>query len=155
MKKFTVWLAAGWLAAGSTWAAGTVSDNCGCGLGRMALGDKEATVLSQLAATFLNGICGNQTFGITSGTLDCAPPTGVVMNERVQQYVEANLDNLAVDIAQGEGAALDALADLMAVSATDRGVLYARLQKNFDSIFASSSVSSTEVVKNLEKVVNG
>lgn len=133
----------------------TIRDNCGCGLGTMALGDKEPTVMSQIAATFLNGICGNQTFGITSGTMDCAPAPAVVMNERVKEFIDGNMDQLAMDIAIGQGESLNSLADLMEVPSQERPVLYTKLQKNFDAIFSAHDMSSDDVVSNLEKVVNG
>lgn len=155
MKKLIACLAAGIMAAGSAMAAGSIRDNCGCGLGTMVLKDQEPTVISQLAATFLNGICGNQTFGISSGTLECEPHAGVAQNKEVQQYIAANLDNLAVEMAQGEGATLEALADLMKVPAAERGSLYAKLQGRFDDIFTGDQVTSTIVVQNLDKVLNG
>lgn len=154
MKKFVAGLA-GVFVAGAAMAAGTIRDNCGCGLGSMVLKDQEPTVLSQLAATFLNGICGNQTFGITFGTLECEPHAGIAQNKEVQQYIAANLDNLAVEMAQGEGATLDALADLMQVPAADRSALYTKLQTRFDAIFTGDQVTSTTVVQNLDKVLNG
>ena len=134
---------------------GKVADNCGCGLGRMALGDEDATISSQLAATFLNGICGNQTFGITSGTLDCAPATGVVKSDRVKEFIGANLDQLAMDIAVGEGDTLNALADLLDVPGADRADLYAKLQGQFDALFTSHTITTDEFVTNLDRVVNG
>lgn len=85
--------------------AGTIRDNCGCGIGTMALGDQEATVVSQLAVTFLNGICGNQTFGITSGTLECDQPARFASKERVIQYVADNMDHLVMDVAMDRGTA--------------------------------------------------
>lgn len=155
MKKVMAVMAAAMLTGGSALAAGTVADNCGCGLGRMALGDARPSVLVQLAVTFLNGICGNQTFGITSGTLDCAPADGFVSNQRIQQYVADNMDRLAVDMAVGQGETLDGLADLMSVPAEKRTDLYAKLQSRFDDIYASSDVTSKQVVINLDKVING
>lgn len=153
MKKLVAIAAVGML-AGSV-LAGTIRDNCGCGLGTMALGDQEASISSQLAATFLNGICGNQTFGITSGTLECTPPTGLVSNQRIQQFVADNMDRLAVDMSVGHGATLEALADLMGVPAAQRNDLYAQFQLRFGEIFTSQHVTSAQVVEHLDKVYNG
>jgi hypothetical protein len=154
MKKLVALMTVS-LLAGSAMAAGTIRDNCGCGLGTMALGDQEPTLLSELAATFLNGICGNATFGMSSGTLECNPSAGIASNAKIQQFVAANMDRLAVDVAVGQGATLDALADLMNVPAAQRADLYTNLQSHFDAIFSSNDVSSQQVVNNLDKVVNG
>ena len=121
----------------------------------MALGENEPTVMSQIAATFLNHICANQTFGITSGTLECNESSGIASNGRIQQYVADNMDQLAAGIAVGQGESLSALADLMDVPATGRADLYANLQSHFDRIFTTSDVSSKDVVRNLDKVING
>jgi len=153
MKKLVVILAATVIA--SSGFAATIRDNCGCGLGTMALGDKEPTVMSQTVATFLNSLCGNQTFGITSGTMDCEPASAVVSNERVKEFINGNMDQLAMDIAIGQGESLNSLADLMEVPAKDRPILYTKLQKNFDAIFTSHDLTSDDVVTNLDKVVNG
>lgn len=142
-------------AVGASVQAATIRENCGCGLGTMALGENEATVVSQLAATFLNGICGNQTFGITSGTLDCAPAARFAGNQQIKDFVQGNMDQLAMDIAVGEGETLNALADLMDVPAADRSDLYVKMQKSFDAIFTSHDLTSEAVVENLDKVVNG
>ena len=154
MKKLALFVAVSLLATGS-YAAGTIRDNCGCGIGTMALGENEPTVISQLAATFLNLVCGNQTFGITSGTLECEPSSGIAGNQRIQQYVAANMDQLAADMAVGQGETLNALADLMEVPSADRASLYTTLQSNFDQVFTASTVSSVDVVQNLDKVING
>ena len=155
MKKIVTFLAVTVLAGGTAMAAGTIRDNCGCGLGTMALGDQEPTVISQVAATFLNGICGNQTFGITSGTLECEPHAGFASNKRLQEYVADNMDRIALDMAAGQGASLEALADLMEVPAAERANVFASLQTRFGDIFTSSEVTSVEVVGNIEKVLNG
>ena len=151
MKKIITLCTVGILAVSAH--AATIRDNCGCGLGTMALGDQEPTILSQMAATFLNGLCGNQTFGITSGTLDCAPNSGLASNTRVREFIQDNMDHVAMDIAVGQGETLEALADLMEVSQQDRPDLYVKLQSNFDQIFTSSEVSSDDVMTNLEKVI--
>lgn len=153
MKKTVLILSM--MVVGSVGYSATIRENCGCGIGTMALGQNEATVLSQLAATFLNGICGNQTFGITSGTLDCAPASSVVSNERVKEFINDNMDQLAMDIAIGEGETLSSLADLMEVPAGDRIALYEKLQQNFDRLYTSYDITSEEFTANLDRVVNG
>jgi hypothetical protein len=155
MKKVIVALCMMMAASGAFAQTGKVADNCGCGLGRMALGDEDATILSQLAATFLNAISGNQTFGMTSGTLDCAPATGVVKSDRVKEFIDGNMDQLAMDIAVGQGETLNALADLMVVPTDERADLFAKLQREFDALFTSHLITSDELVANLDRVVNG
>lgn len=143
------------MSAGSVMAAGSVRDNCGCGLGTMVLKDSEPTVLIQVVATFLNGICANQTFGITSGTLECTPAQSIASNQRIRTYVTANMDQLAVDIAVGQGSTLNALADLMEVPQSDRGALFTKMQSNFDRIFTTADLSADTLVLNLDAVLRG
>ena len=152
MRKLISVAAIAIFAVGSANAT-TIRDNCGCGLGTMALGDYEATVLSQVAATFLNNICGNQTFGITSGTLECDPAVRFAKSERVREYVEGNLDHLAMDMATGQGDALNALADLMNVPAENRDALFTSIQANFDNIFASEAVTADDVINGIAAVL--
>jgi len=119
----------------------------GCGLGGMVIGSDPGMI--QLVATFLNGICGNQTFGITSGTLGCEKPIRAAKNDRLNEFVVANMDNLAADIAKGSGETLDTLAELMQVPAKGRPALYSKLQANFGSIFTSENVVFANVVDNV------
>lgn len=151
LKKIGIILATA-LVAGSSFAA-TIRDNCGCGFGTMALGQNEPTVISQLAATFLNGICGNQTFGISSGTLDCKPAPAVAFNTRVKQYVTDNMDQLALEMAMGKGQSLNALADLMNVPANKRADMFTKFQNNFDRIFTSDKIGADDVVQHMADVL--
>ncbi len=125
--------------------------SAGCGLGGMVIGSEPGPI--QLVATFLNSLCGNQTFGITSGTLGCNAPAGKrASNEVLKEFVVANMDNLAKDIAQGKGETLDTFAELMEVPASDRPVMYQKLQSNFQSIFTSENVVLADVVDNIVTV---
>jgi hypothetical protein len=153
MRKVVVVAAVALMVGVSAYGAGTIADNCGCGLGTMALGDQESTLISNLAATFLNGLCGNQTFGITSGTLGCERPAAFASNKQILEYVGDNMDRLVIDIASGEGDSLNSLADLMSVSATDRPAMFGSLQSNFGRIFTSADVTASDVVRNIEGVL--
>jgi hypothetical protein len=64
--------------------AGQAADNTGCGLGTVLWGDKaDNSVISQSFQATTNGTFGNQTFGITSGTLGCNQPANIAANERL------------------------------------------------------------------------
>jgi hypothetical protein len=155
MKKVLVgmMMVSSMMFAGSAMAA-SAQQNTGCGLGAVLIGDKASdSLIGQLAMTFLNAISGNQTFGITSGTSECKMPSKIVQDERVKEFVVANLDNLAKDIASGKGETLDTLADLMSVSSDQRTVVYAKLQTNFDAIFTSTDVEATQVLDRMMMIV--
>jgi hypothetical protein len=129
--------------------------DAGCGLGGMVIGEESGPI--QLVATFLNGLCGNQTFGISSGTLGCGEPKSSghkkrASNELMKEFVVANMDNLAKDIAQGKGETLDTFAEIMEVPVSDRLALYQKLQANFSFIFPSEKVVLADVVDNIALV---
>jgi hypothetical protein len=126
--------------------------NTGCGLGTLIMKGNEGLLFQVLAVT-TNGTCGNQTFGITSGTLDCDKPARFASNERLNIYVADNMDNLAKDIARGQGEYLNTLAVLMEVPEDARTDFYLKLQNNFSQIYPSSNVSSVEVVNNIEALL--
>ncbi|MGM0453482.1 MAG: DUF3015 family protein [Thermodesulfobacteriota bacterium] len=130
----------------------TVREDCGCGLGGMALGEKTGLIW-KLVGTFLNGISGNQTFAMTSGTLDCGQVQSLAMNEQLNTYVSDNMDSLAVDISQGQGESLDALAEIANVPETKRPALYGELQQNFDRIYISSDVTHETVVNEISQII--
>ncbi len=104
MKKIIITLAISLLVVSSAYAG--ARENCGCGIGSMAFGDQEGLVFQVLAATTNNAISGNQTFGISSGTLGCERANSVTKNEKVNTFVAENMDNLATDIASGQGETL-------------------------------------------------
>jgi len=138
------------LVAGAAFAAGTARQNTGCGLGTLLWENKadDSSVSQALQAT-TNGTFGNQTFGISSGTSECKQPTHFVRNEKVNEFVAHNMDNIAKDIAKGEGESLDTLAELMDVSVDKRPAFYSVLQANFSHIFTSEKVEAADVIDNI------
>jgi len=126
--------------------------NTGCGLGAMLIQNNDSLV-GQLAMTLLNGTLGNQTFGITSGTSNCKQATNIVSIETLN-FVAGNMDNLARDIAMGEGETLNTLAELMEVPVAKRAGFYATLQANFSRIYTSETVEAAEVIDNIVTVTS-
>lgn len=151
-NKLTFLLVAGLGLAGTQLFAGQVKDNCGCGFGTMALGE-ETGLLSHLAATFLNGVSGSQTFGISSGTLNCEQANQLVSVKEVEVFVADNMDHIATEAAVGEGAYLSALADLLDIQESDRGQFYTAMQLNFDKIFTSADVHASDVTRSVVKLI--
>jgi hypothetical protein len=127
--------------------------NVGCGLGYLAFKGQDG-LMSQTAAATTNGTFGNQTFGITSGTSECDQFKTFASNEKVNHFVAENMDNLAKDIAKGNGEYLNTLAVLLEVPETQRGEFYSKLQTHFTEIYSTDQVTSTDVLNNIEAVVS-
>ena len=140
MKKLIVSIAA--VAALSSAAIAGVNNQTGCGLGSMIIKDNSSALLLALQAT-TNGTSGNQTFGITSGTSGCTK-TKIVMNERAEEFVASNMDQLAKEIAMGQGESVDTLAELLAVE--DKEAFASALQTNYNSIYSADDVKMAEVL---------
>lgn len=140
-------------AAAKSTTSGEAKRNTGCGLGTMLFKNKadNSTILQSLQAT-TNATFGNQTFGITSGTSECEQPAKFAKNDRLNEFVVANMDNLAKDIARGRGETLDAFADLMQVPVEKRAEFYQKLQANFAKVFTSENVVMANVVDNVVTV---
>jgi len=93
-----------------------------------------------------NGTSGNQTFGITSGTFGCKK-TKFVMNERAEEFVASNMDQLAKEIAMGHGESVDTLAELLKVE--DKAAFSSSLQANYNSIYTSKNAKMADVLDNI------
>jgi hypothetical protein len=110
------------------------------------------SVILQTFQWTTNGTYGNQTFGITTGTLECQQPKNFVSNQKISEFMLANMDNLARDIAQGRGETLDAFAELMEVPTDKRPEFYNQLQNGFTKIFTSPGVQMATVMDNISTV---
>ena len=124
------------------------NENTGCGLGSLIIHNQNTVALQVLAAT-TNGTSGNQTFGITSGTSNCAKPNNYVSNDKLNKFVSENMDELAMDISSGKGETLSTVAKLMNVENTSD--FSAKLQANFSTIYSSENVTSATVIDSIAK----
>lgn len=124
------------------------NENTGCGLGSIIIKNQNSVALQVLAAT-INGTSGSQTFGITSGTSNCAKPNNYVSNDKLNKFVSENMDELAMDISSGKGETLETVAKLMNVENTPE--FSAKLQANFSNIYSSQDVTSATVIDSIAK----
>jgi len=143
MKKILVSLVA--VAALSSVVFASPNNQTGCGLGSIIIKDNSSAVMLALQAT-TNGTSGNQTFGITTGTL-CCKKTKFVMNERASEFVASNMDTLAKEISVGHGESVDTLAELLNVE--NKALFASSLQANYNRIYSNESVKMADVLDNI------
>lgn len=131
--------------------AAQAGNSAGCGLGSQLFDGQSGLGPNILAAT-TNGISGNNTFGMSSGTLGCNQDDTVTA--AADTFLDANMERVARDMSTGEGEALETLATLMGVEAADKAAFYTVSQSNFKAIFSSEDVSSLEVMASLKAVMS-
>src|SRR5690606_27052957 len=96
-----------------------MADNdIGCGAGTQ-IWQGQSGLLPKILGATTNGTFGNQTFGITFGTLGCGSANSKI-TAQVVSFVDHNAETLARDMAVGEGESLNVLAELMQIDSTDK-----------------------------------
>lgn len=134
------------LALGS--AAAFADSDAGCGIGSQVWAGQSGKAPKILAAT-TNGLFLNQLFGITFGTLGCNG-TGTV-TAKVVTFTNENAENLARDMAVGQGENLNILAELLEIKSQDKARFFAVSKANFKDIYASDN--TLEVLASLQQVM--
>ncbi|WP_067214946.1 DUF3015 domain-containing protein [Marinomonas gallaica] len=124
----------------------------GCGLGTEVVFQNADEWHEHVLAATTNGTSGNQTFGMTSGTLGCDVPDAPLAGG-VAMFINDNLEPLAVDSAKGDGETLNALADLIGVQGNDKASFNQVMQSNFDTIFASAEVTPETAYQDIVTVM--
>jgi hypothetical protein len=120
----------------------------GCGLGSLLF--KENSLVHQVLGGTTNGTLGNQTFGMSSGTLDCEVDQGSSSSAAI--YVEANKVALANDIARGNGETLVALNSIYGCANADK--VATSLQSNYGRIFPTLNLNGDQINHNILSVLH-
>lgn len=118
----------------------------GCGLGSILFGERDGMV--QIFASTTNGIYSNNTFGVTSGTSNCAPEGDTTQAATV--FIESNRLAIQNDIARGSGETLSSFLHL--VDCSEANTVGRELQKNYGTIFKKNS-SDGQVLNAIQKVI--
>lgn len=138
---------------GAAPAGMALADNdIGCGVGTILWEGQRGVFAKTLAAT-TNGVLANQLLGISSGTLGCQQGGVITAAARLPMYASANLDQIAADMAAGEGEALDNLAALYGIVEADRAEFQQTARANFAVIFADQQTTAGGMLTALEKVM--
>lgn len=115
MKKFLLTLLVVTLAILPTYiAAKDGYGAAGCGLGSVVITENKK--VHQVIAATVNGTLGNQTFGISTGTLNCKTASLAQKQKAQEIFVHVNYRYLEQEFAQGSGERVGALASLMGCS---------------------------------------
>ncbi|MBQ0754277.1 MAG: DUF3015 domain-containing protein [Gammaproteobacteria bacterium] len=124
----------------------------GCGWGNM-LFDGQSGLPMHLLATIVNGTSGNATFGMTTGTNGCSTSGSLSYSGKSLLAMNGVLEEVAMDMAAGQGEALTALSVSMGVPTADRAHFNAVMHDNFAVIFDSESVTAGEVADSIAAVM--
>lgn len=103
----------------------------GCGFGSTLIKSKKKW--PQFGAAILNGLGGNQTFGITSGTSNCVAPRSRMANNDQKVFMENNLASISKEAAKGQGETLAALAEVFGCPQQE---FFALSKSQYNDIFA-------------------
>ena len=142
---------------GATLLAGTAAraENygmAGCGLGSLVFKDNNGTGPQILAAT-TNGTFASQTFGITSGTSNCASG-GIIKAQREQAaFAEVNFQDLKRNMATGGGEFLTSFASLLGCEDQAKPALAKMTQAKYESILPTEKTSPIEMLSGVKSQI--
>ncbi|MBI3356099.1 MAG: DUF3015 domain-containing protein [Nitrospirae bacterium] len=129
----------------------------GCGLGKLAWGDfkRQKDIAPQVFMATTNGTFGSQTFGISFGTSGCTNDGKVWAEHKTEVFVAATFENLAGDMARGQGEHLTALATLLGVTKEHQEVFFALAQERYRELTSRGETSPTALIKALDEAMAG
>ena len=123
-----------------------------CGWGNM-LFEGQSGLAIHLIASIVNGTSGNGSIGMTLGTNGCSSDGALTYGGQNLLDTAEFMDDIAHDIALGEGEALDALALLVGIAPVDRATFAQVTHDNFQTIFPSADTNAEEVLKAIGEVM--
>ena len=112
-------------------SSGTTDTGPGCGWGKIwwAQDARAKTKGVQILMATSNGMFGNQTFGISSGTLGCTNDGKWGAHQKTYVRPELNYERLTEEITQGRGEHLASLATLMGIPHDRHALFFALAQE--------------------------
>ncbi len=149
MMKRTLWLIAALTVIGTAAQAAGQND-AGCGIGSMLF--KEQQPVHQIVAATTNGCFGNQTFGITTGTLGCTSGGLIKSSKEREVFVATNLRAIERELAAGKGQYASSLATLSGCGAKSEEFL-SLSKARYEKLFPSANIGAAELIKNLDKEI--
>jgi len=134
--------------AGASTASAKKYGTAGCGLGSMIFHDQKGFI--QVVAATTNGTSGNQTFAISTGTLNCSEDGLAMADKEKEFFASANYESLMQEMAQGKGENLQAMASLYGCGTE---AFAASVKSNYSQIFPTAETNSSAMLTNLDGVI--
>ncbi len=128
-------------------SSGATYGMAGCGLGSMIFGNKPGII--QIFATTTNGTFGNQTFGITTGTLNCKPDSTAMSAEL---FITVNKEAFAKDVSRGSGESIENLSQI--VGCKDSNMFGNKLQNNYNNLFNQTQFESAKATSEIMNMIH-
>lgn len=126
-------------------------NSAGCGLGSLIW--KDNSIISGLFRMTTNHSFSSQLFGITTGTSGCSQHSIVMREKAPVYYAEANLEELKIDMAKGEGEYVSIFSDALGCPEGLKGDFAKLSQEKYDSIFTKSEVTAEEMLNNVKRML--
>lgn len=122
----------------------------GCGLGSLVIKEDN---FAQIVASTINGWTGTQTFGISTGTMNCTKQ-GVVLTDKEQEvFVEANMQSLQEDMVAGEGEYLSALIEQFHCQEEAKPIARQLAQTHFEAVFLTANTTPRQALYGYKRVL--
>jgi len=129
----------------------SADNSAGCGLGTMIW--RENSIISGLFRMTTNHSFSSQLFGITSGTSGCSQHSIVMREKAPIYYAEANLEELKVDMAKGEGEYVSIFSDALGCPTNLKSDFVQSSKDKYETIFPKSDLSAQEMLENVKKMI--
>lgn len=120
----------------------------GCGLGWQVT--QKRTMLATTTRGTTNAFV-PPTFGMTSGTIGCMQHDFAENEKEAASFVASNQDNLILEMAEGQGEYVNALAKTMGCDASAYSDFGRAVQQNYESIVGNSPVQMFNNIKDVMK----
>jgi hypothetical protein len=135
-------------------SAANAGNSAGCGLGTMVFNGSKGLAPNLLAATVNVTVSGNQSFGMSTGTLGCNKNDTVRSKAgNLFAFADQNLNEIASDSSKGSGEYLDSVASIIEIKDADKAHFFEVVQENFSSIFSNSNTNTQDVIARLNTVI--
>jgi len=140
---------------GIAMAYGNADTGPGCGLGKLAWADfkRQKDIAPQVLMATTNGTFGSQTFGISFGTSGCTNDGKVWAEQKTEFFVAATFENLAGDMARGQGEHLTALTTLLGVPTDHQQMFSTMVQERYREFIGRGDTSPSALINALNEVM--
>jgi len=123
----------------------------GCGVGKMIF-EGQTGVGPNVVAAVLNDLLSGSS-SMTSGTMGCDTTKTVLIDQQKEVFVAANMDNISIDMAQGQGDYLNSLASMMGIDDKDKNSFFSLTQDKYEKLLGENESSPNQLLASLEAVM--